>query len=67
MTVIVTATVQHCHCCGSGRCYGLGLISGQGTFACCVCGQKEKNEDSMGEEQGGFIEVKSRGKLHYFL
>lgn len=33
----------HCHCCGSGHCYGMGLILGPQTYTRHGCGQKEVN------------------------
>lgn len=40
----------HCLCCGSGHCYGPGLIPSPGTSACFECSQKNKkiktNKDS---------------------
>ena len=31
---------QHCHCCGSGYCCGVGLIPGLATSTCYGCGQE---------------------------
>ena len=33
--------ILHCHCCGSGHCYGVGLIPGPGTSTCCGHGQNK--------------------------
>lgn len=32
--------IWRCHCCGSGRCGGMGSIPGPRTFVCCRCGRK---------------------------
>ena len=34
--------IWHCHWCGSGRCWGIGLIPGLGTSTICGHGQKKK-------------------------
>ena len=34
----------HCHCSGSGRCCGSGLIPGLGTSTCCGCSKKKKKK-----------------------
>ena len=42
--VALQSRIQHCLCCGSGHCYGVGSILGLGIFPCCgPC--KKKKED----------------------
>ena len=36
--------IQCCHCSGSGRCYGVGLILGLGTSTCPRSSQKKKKK-----------------------
>ena len=56
--------IMHCHCCGSGNCYGEGLIPGLGTCTCYGCSPINKIQSpvlySLQSREGGHKVKKER-------